>query len=70
MTQSLTLTRTNVFRVLLLRWLRGQLTAAQVQLFRVTSWLSAAQAEEILKTDRTNPAQRIEEILSKLEKVP
>lgn len=70
MTQSLILTRANAFPVLLLRWLRGQLTVAQVGLFRLTGWLSAAQAEEILKTDRTNPAQRIKEILGELEKTP
>lgn len=70
MTQSLILTRANAFPVLLLRWLRGQLTVAQVQLFRLTGWLSAAQAEEILKTDRTDPAQRIKEILGELEKTP
>jgi hypothetical protein len=58
------------FRFLLVRWLRGQLTEAQVQLFRLTGWLTAAQAEEILKTDRTNPTQRIEEILGELEKTP
>lgn len=69
MTQSL-MTRANAFPVLLLRWLRGQLTVAQVQLFRLTGWLTAAQAEEILNTDRTNPTQRIEKILGELEKTP
>jgi len=48
--------RANAFPVLLSRWLRGQLTVAQVQLFLLTGWLTAAQAEEILSTDRTNPA--------------
>jgi hypothetical protein len=61
------LTRANAFPFLLLRWLRGQLTEAQLTLFVITGWITAPQAEEIRNTDRENPADRIAEIEKQLQ---
>ena len=64
------LTRANAFPFLLLRWLRGQLTEAQLTLFARTGWITAQQAEEIRNTDRANPADTIAEIEKQLGEQP
>ena len=61
------LTRANAFSFLLLRWLREQLTEAQLTLFVVTGWITAQQAGEIRNTDRDNPANKIAEIEKQLQ---
>jgi hypothetical protein len=61
------LTRANAFPFLLLRWLRGQLTEAQITLFARTGWITLEQAEEIRNTDRSNPADKIAEIEKQME---
>jgi len=60
-------TRANAFPFLLLHWLRRQLTEAQLTLFARTGWLTVQQAEEIGKTDRENPAEKIAELIKQLE---